>query len=208
MNLGALDLNLLAPLDALLEEASVTRAAARVGLSQPAMSHALKRLRTLLGDPLLVRSAGRMQRTRRAEALRAPLRDALVRVRDLLSPEGFDPATSRRTFRLQVADNACDVLLPPLLDHLSRAGPGIRIALRPLAAGDDAFAAAQSVDVAVACVPGLPRLLSAAALQRPRRVLPPGKRSRRPDTSRWRRWAVRTPWTAGSAARGRFGTSC
>jgi len=153
MNLAALDLNLLSALEALVEEASVTRAAARIGLSQPATSHALKRLRALLGDPLLVRSGGRMQRTRRADALREPLRDALARVRDLLASERFDPAESERTFRLRVADNACDLLLPPLLDRLRRAGPGIRIELRPLLAGDDAFATAQTIDVAVACVP-------------------------------------------------------
>jgi DNA-binding transcriptional LysR family regulator len=153
MNLAALDLNLLVALEALVEEASVTRAARRVSLSQPAMSHALKRLRALLHDPLLVRGAGRMQLTRRAEALREPLRDALTRVRDLLAAERFDPATSERTFRLRVADNACDLLLPPLLARLAQAGPGIRIELRPLLAGDDAFATAQEVDVAVACVP-------------------------------------------------------
>ena len=153
MDLASLDLNLLTALEALLEEASVTRAAGRVSLSQPAMSHALKRLRALLGDPLLVRSGGRLQRTRRADGLREPLRDALARVRDLLSDEPFDPSSSQRTFHLRVADNACDLLLPPLLRRLRGAGPGIRIELRPIAAGDDAFQLAQSVDAAVACVP-------------------------------------------------------
>ncbi len=76
MNVAALDLNLLVALEALLEEASVGHAANRVSLSQPAMSHALKRLRGLLDDPLLVRAGARMQLTARAEALRFPLQNA------------------------------------------------------------------------------------------------------------------------------------
>src|SRR4029450_13366528 len=91
-NLAALDLNLLVALEALLEEESVTLAARRVGLSQPAVSHALGRLRDLLQDPLLVRAGGRMQLTARGERLRHPVRDALERGRDLLSAERFDPA--------------------------------------------------------------------------------------------------------------------
>src|SRR5687767_125378 len=91
MNLSSLDLNLLVALDALLSEASVGRAASRIGLSQPATSHALRRLREVIGDPLLVRVGARMQLTPRAQALRAPLREALDRVRGLFVAEGFDP---------------------------------------------------------------------------------------------------------------------
>src|SRR5882762_8107212 len=83
MNLNSLDLNLLVALDALLREASVSRAAMRIGLSQPAASHALQRLRDLLGDPLLVRSGARMELTPRAQTLRAPLAQALDQVRSL-----------------------------------------------------------------------------------------------------------------------------
>ena len=68
MNLNSLDLNLLVALDALLKEANVSRAAMRIGLSQPAASHALQRLRELIGDPLLVRSGARMELTPRAQA--------------------------------------------------------------------------------------------------------------------------------------------
>ncbi|MGY4411493.1 hypothetical protein ACVWW4_003229 [Bradyrhizobium sp. LB7.1] len=77
MNLNSLDLNLLTALDALLREASVSRAALRIGLSQPAASHALQRLRDIFGDPLLVRTGARMELTPRAQALRAPLAQAL-----------------------------------------------------------------------------------------------------------------------------------
>src|SRR5947207_8906372 len=81
MNLNSLDLNLLVALDALLREASVSRAAMRIGLSQPAASHALQRLRDLIGDPLLVRTGARMELTLRAQGLRGPLTQALEQVR-------------------------------------------------------------------------------------------------------------------------------
>jgi DNA-binding transcriptional LysR family regulator len=154
MNLASLDLNLLVALEALLEESSVGQAADRVSLSQPAMSHALKRLRVLLGDPLLVRVGARMQLTARAEAMRHPLQDALTRVRDLLIGEGFEPARSTRTFRLFVADNASDLLLPALLKRLEDEAPTVCIRVQPLVGNTwDPFELARLVDVAVACVP-------------------------------------------------------
>jgi DNA-binding transcriptional LysR family regulator len=154
MNLAALDLNLLVALEALLEESSVGRAADRVALSQPAMSHALKRLRILLGDPLLVRAGARMQLSARAEALRYPVQDALTRVRNLLAGEGFDPGSSTRAFRIFVADNASDLLLPPLLKRLEEEAPSvcIRVQLLPDKTAD-LFELARQVDVAVACEP-------------------------------------------------------
>ena len=154
INLAALDLNLLVALEALLEEASVGRAADRVSLSQPAMSHALKRLRALLEDPLLVRVGTRMQLTARADVLRNPVQDALSRVRDLLIGEGFDPAHSTRTFQLFVADNAGDLLLPPLLKRLQQKAPNVSIRVQPWRANlPDPFELARLVDVAIACVP-------------------------------------------------------
>jgi DNA-binding transcriptional LysR family regulator len=154
MNLASLDLNLLVALEALLEESSVGQAADRVSLSQPAMSHALKRLRVLLGDPLLVRVGARMQLTARAEAMRHPLQDALTRVRDLLIGERFEPARSTRTFRLFVADNASDLLLPLLLKRLEDEAPTVCIRIQPLVGNTwDPFELARVVDVAVACVP-------------------------------------------------------
>src|ERR1700681_1209482 len=99
MNLASLDLNLLVALDALLLETSVSRAAMRIGLSQPATSHALARLRDVLRDPLLVRVGARMELTPRAQALRAPLAQALDQVRGLFTPEKFDASCSERHFR-------------------------------------------------------------------------------------------------------------
>jgi DNA-binding transcriptional LysR family regulator len=154
MNVPSLDLNLLVALEALLEESSVGQAADKVLLSQPAMSHALKRLRVLLGDPLLVRAGARMQLTARAEALRHPVQDALTRVRNLLIGEGFEPARSTRTFRLFVADNASDLLLPLLLKRLEDEAPGVCIRVQPLVGNSwDPFDLARLVDVAIACVP-------------------------------------------------------
>src|SRR5713226_10367741 len=92
MNLNSLDLNLLVALDALLKEANVSRAAVRIGLSQPAASHALQRLRDLIGDPLLVRNGARMELTPRAQGLRAPLAQVLDQVRALFIPDEFDAA--------------------------------------------------------------------------------------------------------------------
>ena len=154
MNLAALDLNLLVALEALLEEASVGRAADRVALSQPAMSHALKRLRMLLGDPLLVRVGPRMQLTARGEALRYPVKDVLSRVRDLLVTEKFDATRSTRTFRLFVSDYAGDLLLPLVRKQLQHEAPGISIRVQNDGRiNGDSFELARSVDLAIACVP-------------------------------------------------------
>jgi DNA-binding transcriptional LysR family regulator len=131
MNLAALDLNLLVALDALLREANVSRAAMRIGLSQPAASHALQRLRDLIGDPLLVRTGARMELTPRALALRAPLAQALDQVRGLFVTEAFDAANSERQFRLMMPDLAVELLMPPLMAKVTQAAPNIRIDVVP-----------------------------------------------------------------------------
>ncbi len=131
MNLASLDLNLLVALDALLLEANVGRAAMRIGLSQPAASHALRRLRDVLGDPLLVRAGARMELTPRAQALRAPLAQALDQVRGLFMPDDFDAARSERRFRLMMPDLAVELLMPPLMKKLDAAAPGVRIDVVP-----------------------------------------------------------------------------
>ncbi|MET0708904.1 MAG: LysR family transcriptional regulator [Tardiphaga sp.] len=131
MNLAALDLNLLVALDALLRDASVSRAALRIGLSQPAASHALQRLRNLLGDPLLVRVGARMELTPRALALRAPLAEALDQVRGLFVAEGFDALRSERRFRLMMPDLAVELLVPPLMEKLTALAPNVQIDIVP-----------------------------------------------------------------------------
>ena len=131
MNLAALDLNLLVALDALLREASVSRAAMRIGLSQPATSHALQRLRDLIGDPLLVRTGARLELTPRALALRAPLAQALDQVRGLFVPDAFDAANGERHFRLMMPDLAVELLMPRLMAKVTQAAPNIRIDVVP-----------------------------------------------------------------------------
>ncbi len=131
MNLTALDLNLLIALDALLREASVSRAALRIGLSQPATSHALQRLRDLFGDPLLVRTGARMELTPRALALRAPLAQTLDQVRGLFKSDAFDAASSERQFRLMMPDLAVELLMPMLMAKVTQAAPNIRIDVVP-----------------------------------------------------------------------------
>lgn len=153
-NLTALDLNLLVALEALLDEASVGRSASRLALSQPAMSHALKKLRMLLGDPLLVRVGPRMQLTARGEALRHPVKDVLARVEDLLVMEKFDATRSARAFHLFVSDYAGDLLLPLVRKQLERQAPGISIRVQNDGrVKADSFELAHSVDVAIACEP-------------------------------------------------------
>src|SRR6202046_3626841 len=131
MNLNSLDLNLLVALDALLKEASVSRAPMRIGLSHPAASHALQRLRDVVGDPLLVRAGARMELTPRAQALRGPLAQALDQVRGLFIPDDFDAASSERHFRLMMPDLAVELLMPPLMDKMTRLAPNVRLDIVP-----------------------------------------------------------------------------
>src|SRR3954453_21678695 len=131
MNLASLDLNLLVALDALLLEANVSRAAMRIGLSQPAASHALQRLRDVLGDPLLVRVGARMELTPRAQALRGPLAQTLDQVRGLFISDDFDAARSERHFRLMMPDLAVELLVPPLMQKIARLAPNVRLDIVP-----------------------------------------------------------------------------
>src|SRR3954453_11992476 len=131
MNLNPLDLNLLVALDALLLEGNVSRAAMRIGLSQPATSHALQRLRDLIGDPLLVRTGARMELTPRAQALRGPLAQALDQVRSLFIPDDFDAARSERQFRLMMPDLAVELLVPPLMEKITAQAPNVRLDIVP-----------------------------------------------------------------------------
>src|SRR3979490_35718 len=131
MNLKSLDLNLLVTLDAQLLEGNVSRAAMRIGLSQPATSHALQRLRDLIGDPLLVRNGARMELTPRALGLRGPLAQALDQVRGLFISDDFDAARSERQFRLMMPDLAVELLMPPLMAKITKAAPNVRIDVVP-----------------------------------------------------------------------------
>ena len=127
------DLNLLVAFDALMREQHVTRAGLRIGLSQPAMSNALGRLRELFGDPLLVRVPSGMQPTPRARALTEPVRDALAQLASALSPLAtFDPGAGSRVFRIGTVDYLTSTLISALLARLRI--DGIEVGLRVLSA--------------------------------------------------------------------------
>lgn len=147
-----MDLNLLLALHALVEEASVSRAAARVGVTQPAMSRSLARLRDHLGDALLVRTGRGMRRTPRASSIAAPLRQLLVELDAVVGARpSFDPASSRRTFDVATPDYGATVLLPPLLERLARLAPGVGVRIHPVP--DDLGSALEAGSVDVAVVP-------------------------------------------------------
>jgi DNA-binding transcriptional LysR family regulator len=130
--LSRVDLNLVVAFDALARERSVTRAAQRLGVTQSAMSHSLRRLRDLLSDPLLVRGRGGMVFTPRAESLVVPLRSGLVTLgRALAQPSGFEPRTARRAFSIASPDLFDVLALPTLLERIRVEAPGVDIAIVP-----------------------------------------------------------------------------
>jgi DNA-binding transcriptional LysR family regulator len=131
VKLGALDLNLLVVFDAVMQDRSVTRAGSRLGLSQPAMSHALARLRNRLKDDLFVRSPTGMIPTPRAEELALPIRRALEDLQQSLEPTGFEPAKSARRFQMAVDNFAAVVLVGPLAARVAKAAPGVTVEFRP-----------------------------------------------------------------------------
>lgn len=125
VNIAGLDLNLVPALDALLRRRNVTRAAADVGLSQPAMSRALARLRDLQGDPLLVRTRSGYVLTPRAQAIQPLLASAVRQLRDLFQQQSFDPGTERRIVRLAAADTQTVLLVPGIMARLAGEAPGV-----------------------------------------------------------------------------------
>jgi len=136
MDIRAVDLNLLVALDVLLTERNVSRAAARLGLSQSALSAQLARMRELFGDPLLLRTARGMLPTAKAEALAAPVRQVLFDIGRIVHPgEVFDAARATTTFVIAATDYVEYTLLPRLVDYLAAHAPRARLAVRPTAFG-------------------------------------------------------------------------
>ena len=128
MNLRSIDLNLLPVFEAIYMERSLTRAGELLHVTQPAVSNALARLRAVFGDPLFVRAGSGVTPTPAAQALIAPVREALAKLRSGLDQgSGFDPKTSERTFHIAVRDAASSSLMPVLAQRLERAAPGVRI---------------------------------------------------------------------------------
>jgi DNA-binding transcriptional LysR family regulator len=133
VHIASVDMNLLLALHALLEERHVTRAAARIGITQSAMSHALSRLRTLLDDPLFVRSPRGMVPTPHALSIAEPLARALGQIEDVLSRRtAFDPKTARRTFRIGAGDYGEVLFAAPLAALVEAEAPNLEIAIEPI----------------------------------------------------------------------------
>src|SRR6266508_3175173 len=157
MNIAKIDLNLLQTFDAIYAEASVSRAADRLGVSQPTVSHALARLRTLYGDPLFVRRASGVTPTAKADRLADAVRQAL-RILDVAIHEAdrYDPAASERTFRLHMTDIGEAIFLPRLMAALARRAPRVRVEARQLDDGDilPALESAR-IDLALGYIPAL-----------------------------------------------------
>jgi LysR family nod box-dependent transcriptional activator len=128
MRFKGLDLNLLLAFQVLLEERSVTRAARRLHVSQPAMSSVLGRLRDYFQDPILIAHGKRLHPTAHAESLAVPVRQLLSGVDGLLATSAaFDPATTRRTFRIVASDYITASLIGPTAGRLAAEAPGIKL---------------------------------------------------------------------------------
>ncbi|ENZ8056149.1 TPA: LysR family transcriptional regulator [Klebsiella pneumoniae] len=126
-----LDLNLLKALDALLDERSVTRAAARLALTQPAVSGMLTRLRDAFNDPLFIRAPHGMVPTLRAQALAAPVKQLLTDAETLLQPVVFDPLEADFTWTIAATDYALKAVIVPFIAALKPMAPGIRVRIIP-----------------------------------------------------------------------------
>ncbi|MEQ1955195.1 LysR family transcriptional regulator [Mesorhizobium yinganensis] len=164
IDLSRADLNLLVLFDVVFEERHVGRAAERLNLSASAVSHGLGRLRLLLADPLFLKTPKGVVPTQRAEELGDTVADILSRVRSVVATaQPFEPATSTRRFTIGSPDGVSAVFLPPLMEKLSRAAPGIAIGIRqllprqgetsPVIAWKDALADLEARVMDVAIVP-------------------------------------------------------
>jgi DNA-binding transcriptional LysR family regulator len=151
MNLRSLDLNLLVILSVLLEEAHVTRAAKRLGLSQPATSSALDRCRAVFGDVLLERGSRGMRLTPRAETLKQPLAAILAEVGELVQDRPTDVSAMVQTVDVTMADMPGVAIVSQVFAGLARTAPGIKLSVRPWRGADEALDALQrgATDLAV-----------------------------------------------------------
>ncbi len=136
INFRSLDLNLLRVFDEVMAERNLTRAAAKLALTQPAVSNALRRLREVVGDDLVVRSGQGVEPTPRALALWPPVRQALAQLQQSLAPGAFDPASANSTFVLALADATGATLIPPLVEIVEREAPGVSLRVVPLTTRD------------------------------------------------------------------------
>lgn len=168
MNLKSVDLNLLVAFDVLVTERNVTRAAERLGVTQSALSHALRRLRTLFGDPVLTRGPHGMEPTEVALELIQPVRDVLSDIHSVLTARAaFDPTTTRRAFSLSMSDAMSVEVLPTIVRRLRQQAPGIDLVVST--SGPRATCtriAEDEVDLAVGVFPEVPPEIQSQELYR------------------------------------------
>jgi DNA-binding transcriptional LysR family regulator len=164
MKLNDLDLNLLTTLAVLLDERHVTRAAVKLGRSQPAVSNALHRLRAIFRDDLLIRGPGGLMMTPRAEAIQIPLREVIALIeRTVLKDPHFDPKISSETIRLSTPDRLTLALVPALISRLQRFAPKMRLDVLTADRGDAvALLTENRTELAIGSVVELPQHLNAA----------------------------------------------
>jgi LysR family transcriptional regulator, nod-box dependent transcriptional activator len=163
VKLSQVDLNLLVALDAIIKERSVTRAGRNVGLSQPAMSAALGRLRNLLGDPLLERVGRDYRLTPLAVQLAEPLQTILADIERTLDQRStFDPTTSQRVFRIAGSDYMTLTVFQPLVAHVSRIAPGIQLRFQRAGNNTGRRLASRDIDLSVQPADSNPDLASQA----------------------------------------------
>ncbi|WP_172806686.1 LysR family transcriptional regulator [Endozoicomonas arenosclerae] len=158
-NLSSSDLNLLPVLQVLLEERSVTRAAGRLNLTQPAISRSLARLRKLFNDPLFTRTPQGLAPTPRAEAVALGLQQSLQDIVQLIEPPQFIPLESQHSFRLATTDYGAQVLLPEVVKRLSQEAPGVSLEIIPWRQQLLHELDAQSVDLATCTITDAPAVV-------------------------------------------------
>jgi DNA-binding transcriptional LysR family regulator len=150
VHVEAFDLNLLVAFDALWTERHVTRAARRVGLTQSAMSHALRRLRAQLDDALFIATPRGLQPTARAQAAAPPLAEALTLVRRALAAgEQFSPAAIKRTFTIATTDHGNVLVLPLLMQRLAKAASELQVVVKPLSHSSERELSAGELDLVI-----------------------------------------------------------
>jgi DNA-binding transcriptional LysR family regulator len=181
MNLNAVDLNLLIAFDALLTERSVSRAAEKLGVTQPAVSHALKRLRYLFKDDLLARGPHGMQPTGRALSLHPAVQSVLAEIHSIVSTgHAFEPAKTSRTFRLSMSDAMSVEALPSIARRIRREAPNIDLAISTSGPQESCRRIADDeIDLAIGVLPHVPEDLLSRELYRDTLICVADKRNKR-----------------------------
>lgn len=181
MNLISVDLNLLLAFDVLVTERGVSRAAEKLGVTQPAVSHALKRLRYLFNDELLLRGPRGMEPTGRALSLHPAVQSVLANIHSIVSTgNAFEPAKTARTFRLTMSDAMSVEVLPTIARRIQREAPNIDLAVSTFGPQEACRKVADDeVDLAIGVIPHVPQDLISRELYRDTLICVADKRNKR-----------------------------